>query len=291
MKTDYQDEIQMYFELKGSPESSRESYQRRINSFIKFFEERQKCVQEITTADIQKYILYLKHQRGLSAGTINNYVSGIKFFMVHTMGKDWDSKRLPRMKRTQNMPVIPSQEEIMQLLDASGNNKHKAILYLLYGSGLRVGEVSKLRIRDICSKSMRIRVENAKHGTNRYTILSEACLKALRLYFKEYFKPNSYTLDDWLFKGVAEGSHIHVKTIKNMLIKLRNRLQLDTRVSAHTLRHAFAVHLLENKTELPHIQQLLGHKSSKTTFSYLQMTSKSMMGIKSPLDVYRGNRT
>lgn len=286
----HEDEIQMYFELKGTPESSQESYSRRIQTFIKFFEERNKSVDEITTSEIQKYILYMKNQKGLSPGTINNYISGIKFYLTHVLGKDWDSKRIPRMKRIPSMPVIPPYEEVMLLLNSVKNIKHKAILYLLYGSGLRVSEVAKLRIGDICSKTMCIRVENAKHGTNRYTILSESGLQVLRTYFKTCFGRRSYKREDWLFSGVDGKEHIHVKTIKNVMIKLRNRLELDSRISSHTLRHAFAVGLLENGVDPVYIQQLLGHKSLKTTCAYLHMTSKSLMGIKSPLDVNRGKQ-
>jgi site-specific recombinase XerD len=284
----HENEIQIYFELKGTPESSQESYLRRIKAFIKFFEDRNKSVEEITTADIQKYILYLKNQKGLSAGTINNYISGIKFYLTHIMGKDWDTKKIPRMKRTPTMPVIPSCEEVMLLLNSVKNIKHKAILYLLYGSGLRVSEVAKLRIRDICSKTMRIRVENAKHGTDRYTILSESGLQVLRTYFKASFSSKSYKREDWLFPGIDGERHINVKTIKNVMIELRTQLDLDSRISAHTLRHVFATQLLENKVEPVYIQQMLGHKSLKTTCAYLHMTSKSLMGIKSPLDMNRG---
>ena len=161
---------------------------------------------------------------------------------------------------------------------------------MLYGSGLRVSEVARLKIRDICSKTMRIRVENAKHGTNRYTILSEIGLQVLRTYFKTYFSPKNYNLEEWLFSRINGKQHINVKTIKNMIIKLRTQLELDNRISAHTLRHVFATQLLENRVEPVYIQQMLGHKSLKTTCAYLHMTSKSLMGIKSPLDMNRGKQ-
>ncbi len=111
------------------------------------------------------------------------------------------------------------------------------ILALIYGSGLRVSEVAKLKISDICSKSMRVRVDYAKHNTNRYTILLHTALKVLREYFRAYFSPGSYKPDDWLFKGRNPNEHIHIKSIKNTLIKLRNQLQLDQNISAHTFRH------------------------------------------------------
>lgn len=284
----YEKEIGMYFEIKGTPKSSQESYFRRIKAFISFFNERNIVLENITTQDIQKYILYLKNQRNLSAGTINCYISAVRFFWIHSLGKEWDKNRIPRMKREQKMPVIPAREEIFGLLDSIENLKHKAMLHLLFGGGLRVSEVAKLRISDICSKTMRIRVDGAKHGTNRYTILSKKALDILRIYFKTYFKNKSYTTNDWLFPGQNNETHIHIKTIKNTIIRLRNKLGMDTRISAHTFRHAFAVFMLENKVDTVLIKELLGHKSLKTTTSYLHMTSKAMMGIDSPLDLYSG---
>lgn len=280
----FEKKVELYFELKGTPDSSRESYWRRIRAFLSFLQENNISVEEMTEEDIQQYILYLKRNKGLSAGTINNYISAIKFFYTFVLDRELNPRKVPRMKRTKKFPVIPPKEEIIALLNSSDNLKHKAILTLIYGSGLRVSEVAKLKISDICSKSMRVRVENAKHNTNRYTILSESALKVLREYFKEYFSGKRYLPNDWLFPGQGPMDHIHVKSIKNTIIKLRGKLNLDPNISAHTLRHCFSTHLLEDGVDPVFIQQMLGHKSLKTTLTYLHMTSKSLMGIKSPLD-------
>jgi len=280
----YEQKIKLYFELKGTPDSSQESYLRRIAAFIRFIQDRHYCLEEITPSDIQQYILYLKKEKHLSAGTINNYISAIRFFYSYVLEKEWDPKKIPRMKRTSHFPVILPRQDVLVILNATTNLKHKAILVLIYGSGLRVSEVARLKIRDVCSKTMQVRVENAKHGTNRYTILSEAALTVLRAYFRAYFSATGYKPEDWLFPGQNRNDHVNVKTIKNTLIKLRNRLQLDSRISAHTLRHCFATHCLEEGVDPIFIQQMLGHKNITTTLGYLHMTSKSLMGIKSPLD-------
>lgn len=285
----YEEEINLYFELKGTPDSSRESYLRRIYAFLDFMQDRQKSMVDLTESDIQQYILFLKKEKCLSAGTINNYISAIKFFHTHVLDKKWNPKKIPQMKRMHKFPVIPPRQDVLALLSSTANLKHKAILVLIYGSGLRVGEVARLKIGDICSKSMRVRVENAKHNTNRYTILSDTALIVLREYFRTYLSSASYKSEDWLFPGQNKNEHIHVKTIKNTLIKLRNRLQLDQNISAHTLRHCFATHALEDGVDPVFIQQMLGHKRLQTTLCYLHMTSKSFMGIKSPLDSCYGN--
>ncbi|MFZ3591891.1 tyrosine-type recombinase/integrase [Bacillus sp. DJP31] len=280
----YDEKIELFFELKGSPDSSRESYGRRIRSFLTFLEDKSKSIDGMEVEDIQQYILYLKKEKGLSAGTINNYISSIRFFYTYVLEKEWNPMKVPRMRRTKTLPVIPSREDVLALLASTDNLKHKAILSLIYGSGLRVSEVAELKISDICSKSMRVRVDDAKHNTNRYTILSETALLVLRKYFKTHFFSKQYKPSDWLFTGQNNKDHINVKTIKNTLIKLRVKLELDPTISAHTLRHCFSTHALEDGVDPVFIQQMLGHKNLQTTLTYLHMTSKSLMGIKSPLD-------
>jgi len=285
----YEEKINIYFEIKGVPDSSRESYTRRIAAFAEHIQRQGGCLESVVESDIQQYILHLKNDKRLAPGTINNYISAIRVFYVHILKREWEQISVPRMKKVTKFPIIPPREDILAIIDATENLKHKAFLSLMYGSGLRVGEVAKLKIGDICSKSMRIRVDNAKHGTNRYTILSVATLDVLRKYFVMYFFNTRYKLDDWLFKGREHGTHVSVRTIKNTLLNLRNRLDLEPGISSHTLRHCFATHSLEDGVDPVFIQQLLGHKSLLTTRQYLHMTSKSLMGIKSPLDTFNGD--
>ena len=282
----YIDDIDIYFELSGKPESSRESYKRRIARFIKFIEECDRTINDLSESDIQQFILHLIREKHVGSGTVNNYITAVKFFYTHTLDKEWNNRKIPRMKRVKKLPVIPLREDILRLISSASNLKHKSILSILYGSGLRVGEAAKLKIKDINSRRMTIRVESAKHGTSRYSILSENTLNILREYFRIYFlrKYGSYSMEDWLFPGHKRENHINTKSIKNLIIKLRDKLHLDPGISAHTMRHAFATHSLEDGTGIAYIQQLLGHKSLNTTAEYLHMTSKSMMNVVSPLD-------
>lgn len=286
----YDQKIELYFDLKNTPESSRESYGRRMRAFLKFMRDLHRPIESLTEEDIIQYILFLKKDKELSPGTINNYISAVKFFYTYVLDKEWNSRKIPRMRRTISFPVIPSRDEVFTLLHSIHNLKHKAIFLLIYGSGLRVSEVAKLKIGDISSKTMTVRVDKAKHNTNRYTILSNTALKVLREYFKSEFKNRKYTPNDWLFPGQNKQEHIHIKTIKNTIIKLRNKFGLNPNISAHTLRHCFATHLLENGVDPVLIQQMLGHKRIQTTLAYLHMTSKSLMGVKSPLDSEGGHQ-
>ena len=283
----YKEEIDLYFELKGTPNSTREAYTRRIGAFINHIQEQNKRIDSITISDVQQFLLYLKNVKGIAPGTINAYHSAVKFFCAHVLKLDWDTRSIPRMKRKASFPVIPLRKTLRLIIDAPSNLKHKAIIALMYGSGLRVGEVAKLKIKDICSESMTVRVEDAKHDTNRYTILSETALGTLREYFKAYISGTGYTRDGWLFRGRNPDKHITVKSIQNTLLNLRKHLGLDDKVSSHILRHSFATHALEDGVDPVFIQQLLGHKHLSTTLAYLHLTSKSFMGIKSPLDTHK----
>jgi site-specific recombinase XerD len=138
----YEQKIELFFELKGTPNSSRESYWRRMRAFLNYMQKIKRPIEEMNHEDIQQYILYQKKEKELSAGTINNYISAIKFFYTYVLEREWNSIKVPRMRRTQKFPVVPSREEILSLLDLATNLKHKAILQLIYGSGLRVSEVA-----------------------------------------------------------------------------------------------------------------------------------------------------
>jgi site-specific recombinase XerD len=115
----YKQKVEIFFELKGTPDSSRESYWRRMNAFLIFLQERHKSIEEMTFEDIQQYILLLKREKNLSPGTINNYISAIKFFYTYVLEKEWNSIKVPRLKRTQSFPVIPSKEEVLLLLEST----------------------------------------------------------------------------------------------------------------------------------------------------------------------------
>ncbi|MGG0720396.1 phage integrase N-terminal SAM-like domain-containing protein [Robertmurraya massiliosenegalensis] len=190
----YDQKIELYFELKDTPLSSRESYWRRMQAFLSYMHKLGKPIERINEEDIQRYIIYLRKDKNLSPGTINNYISAIKFFYTFVLEKEWNPIKVPRMRRIKQLPVIPPREDILSMIEETSNLKHKEALDIL------------------------------------------------RTYFKSYFSNTSYTPNDWLFPGQNNQDHINVKTIKNTLIKVRNKLELDPSISAHTLRHCFSTH-------------------------------------------------
>ena len=130
----YDKKIELFFDLKGTPDSSRESYWRRIRAFLSFMQNSNISIEDIKEEDIQQYILLLKKEKGLSTGTINKYISSIRFSYTFVLEKDWNEKKVPLMKRVKTFPVIPSREDVIALLDSTENLKHKAIFVLIYGS-------------------------------------------------------------------------------------------------------------------------------------------------------------
>ena len=163
-------------------------------------------------------------------------------------------------------------------MNTTSNLKHKAILIIIYSAGLRISEAIVLKIQDIDSKRMQIRVHQSKGKKDRYTLLSEKALTVLRAYFQEY-RPKH-----WLFEGQEPASQYATRSIQNIFKAAASKAGIRKKVSVHTLRHSFATHLLENGTDIRYIQNLLGHESSKTTEIYTHITTKGFNQLKSPLD-------
>lgn len=184
---------------------------------------------------------------------------------------------IERPREEKFLPEVLSQEEVTALLNATDNLKHKAVLMTIYSGGLRISELINLKIKDIDSDRMQIRIEQAKGKKDRYTLLGQKTLEVLRSYVKQY-QPR-----EWLFEGVNHGPYSET-SIKKALRTALDKTKITKRVSPHTLRHSFATHLLEMGTDLRYIQNLLGHQSSKTTEIYTHITVKGFDQIKNPLD-------
>ena len=184
---------------------------------------------------------------------------------------------IERPRKEQYLPEVLSEEEVTEILKAITNLKHKTLIMTIYSGGLRISELINLKVKDIDSNRMQIRVEQSKGKKDRYTLLSKKTLLTLRLYFKEY-KPK-----EWLFEGEKGGQYADSSIYKIFKTAL-NAAKITKKVSIHSLRHSFATHLLENGTDLRYIQSLLGHSSSKTTEIYTHITTKGFDQIQNPLD-------
>jgi site-specific recombinase XerD len=228
--------------------------------------------------EIKAYLVHMLENRGLSAGTYKSYVAGIKFLYKTTLNREEVVEKIKYPKAKIKLPVVLDLSEVRTMLSVMENLKHRAVLTITYSAGLRVSETAHLKVTDIDSKRMMVRVRQGKGGKDRYTILSKTTLECLREYWRAY-RPK-----DWLFEGQKEGSHICYTSIRNIFVEAKERAGITKPVGPHSLRHAFATHLIEAGTSLHHVQLLLGHKSPKTTTVYLHVSKMNLAQVCSPLD-------
>lgn len=264
-------------QLFGRVANTQRIYTRVVCRFLEFCD---KPVEELTEEDVRAFIFELKQSGTLNANSINTYNAGLRFFFAITLNRNMNYLQMPRFKRTLELPEILSRDEIFRMMTACSNLKHKAIMLLAYGSGLRISEICDLRVRDIDSKSMRVFVKNGKGGKDRYTILSNECLLVLRDYWLEY-KPQHP--EGWLFLGYGKSGKLTTSAIAGSFHRLIKISGITKDVSMHTLHHCFATHLLEDGVDIFTIKELMGHASLNSTTVYLHLANTSA-GVTSPID-------
>jgi len=237
---------------------------------------RDKELNAINESDIRAFLQKLIH-KNVSNSYLNQSINAIKFYYEVVLGMPNRFYEIERPRKESKLPTVISKEEVLSIIDNANNMKHRCIIKLLYGSGLRRSELLNLKLVDVDSKRMLIRVKDSKGNKDRYTLLSKTTLEDLRIYFKEW-KPKEY-----LFQGQKGGKYSAVsvlKIVKTAAIKAR----IKRTVTPHVLRHSFATHLLESGVDLRQIQVLLGHGSSKTTEIYTHVATNTFKNIINPLD-------
>jgi len=246
-----------------------------FNDFLNHFES--KRLEELTTNQINTYILELIKNKDISTSQQNQRINAIKFYYEKVLGREKQYYNIYRPKKESKLPTVLSENEVRKLINQISNFKHRAIVSLIYSAGLRISETVNLKLSDIDSDRKLIHIRGAKGKKDRTTILSKTVLEILRNYYRQY-KPN-----DYLFQGQSGGQY-SVKSIQNIVRKAVNKTDIKKHVTVHTLRHSFATHLLEHGTDIRYIQELLGHSSSKTTEIYTHITKKGIDKIVSPID-------
>lgn len=235
-----------------------------------------KGIDNLSECEINSYIQELIIL-GYSRSSQNQHINAIKFYHEHLLGKECRTYWLDRPKKVSQLPKVLSPNEIKSILNQLSNIKHRCILELGYSAGLRIGEVTQLKVQDIESDRMLVRINNSKGGKDRYTILSESLLLNLRHYYKLH-QPKNYLFEGW------KGGQYSTSSIQKTIKKAALLAGIEKRVTYHMLRHSFATHLLENGTDLRIIQELLGHSSLKTTQIYTHVSNQSLCNVVSPLD-------
>ena len=236
-----------------------------------------------TVEELRNYQLHLV-DHGISPVSLNAAITGLKFFFDITLG---DAERMARMQPVRvprTLPVVLSREEVARLIAASGNLKHQTALSVAYGAGLRASEVVALKVGDIDSQRMTLRIEQGKGRKDRYAMLSPVLLERLRVWWRVARAQGKMLDGGWLFPGLNPVEPLSTRQLNRAIHAAVAAAHIDKRVSMHSLRHAFATHLLEQKVDIRVIQVLLGHKKLETTALYTQVATDILREVVSPLE-------
>ena len=223
-----------------------------------------------TAEDLRLFQLHMVEE-GATTGTLNATVAGLRFFFEVTLSQPELLKKITYVSQPRKLPIILSREEVSQLLQATGNLKHQAALSVAYGAGLRASEVVSLKVTDIDSERMIIRVEQGKGSKDRQAMLSPSLLELLRHWYRHANKQRQMLPGGWLFPSTNPVNHLSARQLNRIIHEAHSRTDIDKPINLHALRHAFATHLLEDGVDIRVIQVLLGHKKLETTATYLSL--------------------
>jgi integrase/recombinase XerD len=268
--------FKQWLSSKRYSDSTIKTYCEALKSFLLFYNE--KDSKEITEQDVVHYNNQFILKNQLSSSYQNQIVNAIKLFFGIVNNSKMKIELIHRPKREKLLPNVLSKEEVKMILEAHGNIKHRVMLSLIYSCGLRCGELLSLKPNDIDSKRGVVIIRQAKGRKDRIAPLSLRALDLLREYYKSC-KPKVY-----LFEGQESGEQYDSRSLQQVLKQALVKAKISKPVTLHWLRHSYATHLLESGTDLRYIQEILGHRSSKTTEIYTHVSTKSIQQIVSPFD-------
>ena len=236
-----------------------------------------------TAEDLRRFQVE-QRETGVPVPTMNSIVGALRFFFTHTLDRPDLARKLVRTRQVRKIPVVLTMAEVKRLLDATRSLKHQAALSVAYGAGLRVAEVSMLKVRDIDSERMLLRVERGKGGQYRNAMLAADLLTLLRQWWKLGHEQGVMHRDGWLFPGQHYLKPISTRQLYRVVVEAAQSAEIAKRVGPHTLRHSFATHLLEDGIDIRIIQALLGHAKLENTAFYTRVATKTVRAVTSPLD-------
>jgi site-specific recombinase XerD len=267
--------------VRGMSIRTREAY---VGAVAKLAKHYGRSPDRISEQEVQSYLLHLIEERKLSWSSCNIAAQGLRFFYRVTLKRSETQFSVPTARQPQKLPQILSREEVAALIEKTLELKHRAILMTAYGTGLRLTEICQLKVSDIDSKRMTVRVEQGKGAKDRYTLLSPRLLAELRRYWHVY-RPAV-----WLFTGRDPARPIGEHTVHRIYHAAKARARILKEGGIHSLRHAFATHLLEAGVDVHTIQRLMGHGHISSTQRYLHVAGKHLARTLSPLELLEGTR-
>jgi site-specific recombinase XerD len=264
--------------LRGLAPTTQRSYIHYVAEFAKYYNT---SPERLDLEAVRQYQLYLLNEKKLSPQSVNSFVSAVQFLYLVTLEMPWGKENFSRARLGSTLPVVLSPEEVAQFFDHIPSVKYRAVLMLCYGAGLRIGEAIAVKVADIDSQRMVIRIEQGKGRKDRYVMLSPRLREVLRSYFRAA-RPT-----DWMFPSWRPDRHLSAASVSQTCREASEQCGLSKRITAHTLRHSFATHLLENGTDTRVIQVLLGHARIDTTARYTMVSTHMIGATPSPLDSLR----
>lgn len=263
-------------QIRNFTANTQSAYLQQVTALAKHYH---RSPEVLDARQIQAYQLYLTNERKLAPGSLCTIAAALRFLYHVTLKREWALVDIPIPKKPLKLPVILSLEEVGHFLECIGSLKHRTLLTTAYAAGLRVSEATHLKVTDIDSQRMVIRVEQGKGQKDRYVMLSPRLLEELRAYWK-VARPK-----EWLFPGDIPGRPITRDAVGQACEKARRLSGIDKPITPHSLRHAFATHLLESGADVRKIQLLLGHRSLATTSHYLKVATSTVCATESPFDL------
>lgn len=263
-------------EIRNLSPNTQLSYLQQVSGFAKYCH---RSPELVGPEEIRAYQLHLASERKLAPGTLCIVASALRFLYKVTLKRDWVEREIPLPKKPYILPVILSREEVLHFLESIASVKHRTILMTAYAAGLRVSEATRLKVTDIDSQRMMLRVEQGKGQKDRYVMLSPKLLEILRAYWKVTHP------EVWLFPGDMPDQPITRSAVEQACQKARRVSGIKKPITPHSLRHGFASHLLEAGTNVRTIQLLMGHRSLATTAKYLKVATTTVCATTSPFDL------
>ncbi|MBC8426040.1 site-specific integrase [bacterium] len=272
-----QQEMKAELQLRRYADSTQDNYLRYAKHFVAHF---MRPAEEMGEKEIREFLLYLVRDKKVGDACHKLYVASIKFLYAEALQRPEEVVRIPWPKVARKLPDILSGSEVLALLKAIESIKYRAIVTTAYGAGMRVSEACKLQVADIDSKRMLLHIRQGKRKKDRYVMLAEQLLLCLRHYYLSE-RPTG----PWLFPGKDAGKPIGSRGVSDAVREAAESCGIRKRVTPHSMRHAFATHLLETGTDIRTIQVLLGHGSIRTTTIYTRVSKRHVARVKSPLDL------
>jgi integrase/recombinase XerD len=264
--------------LTGFSSTTQKTYYRNLVNFFKYTGNI--SIDDINADIIKDYLYHLIIDRKLSQSSLRQARCSITYFFSQTLNREMEVANIPCQKKEKKLPTFFTVDEVVRIVEATENIKHRTIFLLAYSSGLRVSEIVNLTFQDINRDLLRIAVHQGKGHKDRYALLSQACLEQLEFYWKTYHPQK------WLFNGYKAESQLSTRAIQHAFKKAKENAGIKKQGGIHTLRHSFATHMLETGSGIFQLQKFLGHKHLKTTLVYAHIAEENTVAT-SPLDVFR----